>query len=441
MNILRNETGIAIIIASTLWGMAFYDGLFIVYVVTAFYFFLAIFRKESKLSLNIGIVLVFICVCFYMWGIFFSKGKFYNSNFVDILNIICFLMFLFVVNQLNQKGYRIAYNLTKKIVIPLMSVLSVLALYKYYMLTKGVFLPQYQFSNGQYIYGTSLTTDNNMFALAMTIALIMGVTLLRELKTISMIVFYFFATVPIAFTLIFSGSRRAYLIISIIIVIELIKWVINSLKGLKIVKSAIILYFIVFAASLFGAYIIFFNVKIDLVSILNDPQINMTIQRLMTVQPSNFLESFLPRSDRWYYSIELFYVSSLNQGIFGQGFNYLYLFVDRFPSYVAEDYPHNPLLSALLYSGMLGSVAVFSLITVSFYKVIKYKDFFGKDFLLIYFITFIFIFISGNSIFSFKLFIFLMSFSLLGNVIFKEVNTSAGTEKEEKKEINEFLTI
>lgn len=101
---------------------------------------------------------------------------------------------------------------------------------------------------------------------------------------------------------------------------------------------------------------------------------------------------------RWQFALEIFAKEfKLSQKVFGGGFNFLnwysyYFYNDK----TRSDYPHNPFLSVLLYSGIIGLI---------FYLIVMYKVFFYyvkyfREYKLIsifFLITFFFSFFSAGS--------------------------------------------
>ena len=116
------------------------------------------------------------------------------------------------------------------------------------------------------------------------------------------------------------------------------------------------------------------------------------------------------RKGRWKYAFLLFSGYSLSGKLFGNGFSYLSRFGEKFNgSSHTYEYPHNPLISALLYSGIVGAgIYVFFLV----YTFVLYiRNFHALQyFFLLFLITASYIFISGNSHFSVPAFVFLSLF-------------------------------
>ncbi|WP_419962191.1 O-antigen ligase family protein [Psychrobacillus sp. BM2] len=427
----KNETGLALILASAIWGMAYFDGIAVIYLLIVMYFMLMFRTKKAiNITLNIGTAFFYLSCFFFLFGLLLTNNwVIYKTSTDDTYNMIFLILILIMVNQLSVETYKDFFNRTKKISLFLLSLLSILALYKYYSLAQGIYLPQYFNANGHYIFGTSLIADNNMFALSMLIGLIFGVSLIVKSKSVRLKILYSIAITPILMTIVFSGSRRSFVILSLICVILILKLLKDTLIKMRIAKVLIGTYFVCFGLMLILIIYHFSGYEISVKDIINDPQIQTTIERFQSISPSNATESFLPRTDRWGYSWELISNSNLFQMFFGRGFDYLHLYLVEFPSEAKEDYPHNPVLSALLYSGLIGMVVVIGLISFSFYNLIKYVKFLGVEFAIVYTTTFIFIMISGNSIFTYKLFLILSSFTILARTIFAEATKETVAEK------------
>jgi hypothetical protein len=104
------------------------------------------------------------------------------------------------------------------------------------------------------------------------------------------------------------------------------------------------------------------------------------------------------RPIRWKFAWQIFVNEyNLTQKIFGGGFNFLnwygfYFFNDKTKS----DYPHNPFMHILLYSGLIGLIFYIFLLFKVFYYYIKYiKEFYM--FFIFFMITYYFTFFSGGN--------------------------------------------
>ncbi|MBK7627786.1 MAG: hypothetical protein IPJ16_11460 [Bacteroidales bacterium] len=101
---------------------------------------------------------------------------------------------------------------------------------------------------------------------------------------------------------------------------------------------------------------------------------------------------------RWQFAVQI-YCKEYNwkQKIFGGGFNFLNWFGYRFLNdKTASDYPHNPFLSVLLYSGIIGLL----IYLVFFYRAVSYYIKYRREYpilFLFFSITFLFSFFSAGS--------------------------------------------
>jgi len=113
------------------------------------------------------------------------------------------------------------------------------------------------------------------------------------------------------------------------------------------------------------------------------------------------------RTKRWQYGLELYKGYSFNHKIFGDGFTYLSRFGQKINGNPKTyEYPHNSLISAILYSGIIGAaIYVFFLV----YTIILYLRNFNalQYFFILFLITGVYMSISGNSYFSVPAFAFL----------------------------------
>jgi hypothetical protein len=117
---------------------------------------------------------------------------------------------------------------------------------------------------------------------------------------------------------------------------------------------------------------------------------------------------FAPRLDRWEFAMKLFKERNVKDKFFGQGFTYLSAFGKQFYGLNSRrpGYPHNPFLSALLYSGIVGVILYIFFIVYSL--ILYFKHYKTLNILLLaYAVCFVFAFFSGNSHFSIPLFIVL----------------------------------
>jgi len=127
------------------------------------------------------------------------------------------------------------------------------------------------------------------------------------------------------------------------------------------------------------------------------------------------------RLQRVNYGIRLFSEKySTSKKIIGGGFDYLWDFGHEFYHRNNDrfyfDYPHNPILSAFLYSGILGGLSLIYFFCMTFLNFIReYKSLIY--FICLYAIIFFFAFFSGNSIFGNPEFVFVSLVPFYFNIV------------------------
>jgi hypothetical protein len=113
------------------------------------------------------------------------------------------------------------------------------------------------------------------------------------------------------------------------------------------------------------------------------------------------------RKSAWLYSYKLYLSFDLNAKIIGDGFNYLSKFGMRYHGNPQRlDYPHNPIISSFLYSGIIGGLFYIYFLIMVFWNYWKYRKY-HMVFFMMYLVTFFFMMFSGNSHFSVPIFTFL----------------------------------
>jgi hypothetical protein len=125
------------------------------------------------------------------------------------------------------------------------------------------------------------------------------------------------------------------------------------------------------------------------------------------------------RMVRWSLAMDIYEAQSTRQKLLGSGFDYMQTYEEKF-SYLhhSPDYPHNYFLSALLYSGQVGLLVLASFIIQVMFLYIRHLR--QETFIAsIFFLVFLFNFISGNTFFSVKLLPILSLVPLLYSRILK----------------------
>ncbi len=357
---------------------------------------LLIVLNKIEFKFNFGIGLILVLICMYLFGIIMSGGVLYNVIISDIINIICFIIiWLIMGTELNINRF---IKLLSIISTNLLAIIGIISLYKFNMLLANIKLSQ--FMNGSfYPNGTSLVKDYNMFTYGFIIGMIFCLYLIKIHKNKLIVLYYNFVFFLLSFVIVFAGSRRGWISLFIVWCIFIIQSLTNTSKRnfkellLSLMKPIIyvLLIFLMvnFITNIFSA---------DFV-VENQRQLTNLSNRLSTLTNDDS-GALTPRVDRLNYSAELFEDYNFIQFFIGDGFNYISKFGIKFSTSNLEDYPHNPVISSLLYSGVIGIFFTLTFILYSFYFSIKNYKIIGVHFLLIFLISILYVFISFNSIFS-----------------------------------------
>ena len=161
-------------------------------------------------------------------------------------------------------------------------------------------------------------------------------------------------------------------------------------------------------------------------SYINNDTINLD-QILATYENKELSGS---RLERWYFAWYLFKNEyRWYEKIFGGGFKYLEKFGEKFfPDEERLDYPHNPIISSFLYSGIIGGLFYIYFLILTFWYYWKYRKH-HMVFFIMYLVTFFFAFFSGNSHFSIPIFAFLSFIPFMTRYVVKEKGDKNLVEK------------
>lgn len=128
------------------------------------------------------------------------------------------------------------------------------------------------------------------------------------------------------------------------------------------------------------------------------------------------------RTTHWYYAWLIFKDYPWHKKMFGGGFNYLEMFGKKFEEN-RYDYPHNPFISAFLYSGIIGGVVYLWFMVIVFIYYIRYLKH-HLFFFICFLVVFFFSFVSGNTHFSVPVFAILSFIPFFTRYIVKKEQIS-----------------
>ena len=163
---------------------------------------------------------------------------------------------------------------------------------------------------------------------------------------------------------------------------------------------------------IFVLFSIIFIFTISAIILFTDENLSRTMtSRISTFFIDDTMMGFAPRVERWQFAILMF---AENPTFFGTGFNYRELFGCEFEGCKSYDYPHNPILSAILYGGVLASMLTIMLLFHALALSVRAISFFpelqslGVAMLVIIF----YCMISGDTFFRCRYFLLSISFCM-----------------------------
>jgi len=130
------------------------------------------------------------------------------------------------------------------------------------------------------------------------------------------------------------------------------------------------------------------------------------------------------RPGRWKMAGEIFGHYTFAQKLMGNGLTWLPLYGEVFYNHPRHyDYPHNPLISTVLYSGVIGGLLYLAYLIWSLALYVKNRQRYGL-FLMLFLLTGVFVSVSGNSHFSVPAFAFLTQLPFFFSYLDQNKNAS-----------------
>jgi hypothetical protein len=296
-------------------------------------------------------VLMLVGIAFFLYGLLLTR-QWDESLRSEITNAVAVMLLWLAVATFQWTSERLD-RLEKRLIdwVALVAAsIAVVGLIKFMLLLQGrklAFIADA--SSGAYPWGTSLTSDYNMFALTMLAGLLAAMAWLVESRAHLVRLIAAGIIVLVCAAGFLSGSRRFWVVAPVSMLMLLVGYARHG--GLRRVGSGVLL--LVMCAALAGSLAYAF---ID----FDWQQVAMTgwdLQaRLASVlDEEGGLDS---RVRRWDFAFSMLGDWRVWTG---NGFDYLQLFGCEFGDCRSASYPHNPLISALLYAGVPGMAAMLCL--------------------------------------------------------------------------------
>jgi hypothetical protein len=396
------------------------------------------FYREGKLyfKLNLGSISFYVCIIFYILGMIYSGGIIYDQNKAEVNNIISICVLLPIIMSFKKANWRGFINIYSSIFSGIMFLIAIFSLCKFYLLLKGVklsFLLTGLESDIYYPWGTSLVTDYNMFSYAMFGGVFASAYCLSKSQSLVSRIFYFLASSTMILSILWSGSRRGWIVLAMLMIsaIYLIsaKAFMTLIYNKKFSKRKALWKVIGIIVLLTIVICVFNSLSSGNSHSQTSKEFGKLVYRFSTIygENSSLTRSFSDRTMLLQYANTLISKYSIFELLFGQGFDYIREYGsyvnNTFPGqgiYVTESYPHNPIVSAILYSGMIGALCVLVLMLFPFLGFFKQRKLIQSSGLLsLYLVSLLFLIPASNTIFSIKPFLLLlgMGISLAGESI------------------------
>jgi hypothetical protein len=268
---------------------------------------------------------------------------------------------------------------------------SVLGLKKFIDGTAGDFASL----GGEGGISSSLTTDYNMSSLVILLGLIGGIYLSRVMNSVLIKRFILFLVVGASAVPLLSGSRRYLIFYVASCIIFAFVYFYNQIRNWSKLAQSARFVFVILGAILLGFPLIIVLLTLgwldSLIDLSPSHPLMVVLKRYQTLGEiqSTMKESrgiWLERG------LDIWDSYSSSQILFGGGFDYM----EKMSEYASGDYPHNPVLSALLYSGVFGGLFVAWLIISPLFYL---KKLFNSSLFVLggYIASLFFSIVSGNS--------------------------------------------
>jgi hypothetical protein len=261
-------------------------------------------------------------------------------------------------------------------------------LYKYINILNNNLSSNYYY-NKKLIIGSSLNGDYNIYAFGLFLGVLYSFEFYKNSNANLVKICFYIGNAILLSSMFLSGSRRGVILFFCIVILFFLFNKINDLKfQFQLFRFFIIPLLILVLILIFSD---------DLFLLINDSGlIHKSISRIFTIFDQITGEN--ERIKRFNWAIHSFNNASAFEQLFGQGFNYLQKMGMKY--HVNEDYPHNFLLSSLLFGGIVSFI--FSILLVYYLLEISFTN--NKTlYFTILFLIFI-AFTSSNYLFSYRIF-------------------------------------
>jgi len=373
---------------------------------------------------------------FYLVGIAIT-GKFYIYNYKDLGELLIALVFLFfyfilIHRRQRQESFYIIYRKILLFFGVSSLIIAVFGLLNFYL--ELYYTPL--ISNTP--FGTAINNNKNFYALFSFLGIISYVPLMNRKQSFRNSFAIQIGILVLVFNTILSFSYEAIVILGILL-LALVAFQVVTLFGSKRYRILASNSRLLLLASimLLGVYFV------------SNTSVESSSRILKYVRAYNYnVDKFNTDAfsiERLDYALRLYDKQPFINKIFGGGFHYYEAFGQKYiGTEGALAYANNPIVSALLYSGVLGALFTLLFFIISIYYGISYLRTY-PSFSLMLFTVLLFTFFSVSTIFNGPIFLFIFSLSFLIRYqeisdLIIDVNIEKPTSKFLKENVDYFVS-
>lgn len=329
---------------------------------------------------------VFIIMSFiFLYALLFSTAVI-RSNTQQVKNIIIAVVLIFLlISNIRKSDEMRVLDLYFKIFLAVGTALfSLFGLVKFSLFTQGIIIESIKKGNDMvYPQGASLLADYNSFSLAANIGFLSTLEWVRTQKKRWFVSLLFLMLIIQFFAILLSNSRRGLILLLLILMVYYLTPLLKRFFSFFMVKFHALAFsqeafrrtifkFFLWSGGITILLVVFFTSLSESsgVHIEKIASRAFTVFAFFTGESENLTSQ---RTMRWDNAFDQFENASLQEKFFGAGNDYLL----EFRANSTFDHPHNALISALLYGGVVAF-----LIYLSFYIAILFLVFymlFWKD--------------------------------------------------------------
>jgi len=328
----------------------------------------------------------------------------------DIRNILVGFAFLttFGITDLTVESWERFQLKMHRTMVAVSSTGALLGLAKLLYYNQGGVIPQLMDPERGYPLGTSLTMDYNFYSLPLLLGLMSAFWLIKRdfaplWRTLALL------SLPcLALAVLFSGSRRGFIVILCAVPI-FFAWLFFGTRDRPFKKPGLGMFWKV-VSTIAVCLLLFCVLKFDFVSqtfqnVASADSLSDVLKRWDTFEEGTYSDS---RVYYWTVSLQRLAHFGFMDYLFGEGFGYV-TDLGADPD-IVEDYPHNFLLSSMLYGGVTQTCILIVMVGIALKRLVfgLNRSMLGGWFVLVLF----FLSTSCNSFFSSEIAIFLMILSL-----------------------------